>query len=325
MPAAAAPACEGQGETMGLTFAELDYGQKGILADHWLETTPERRAQIAASLQSTVDTIERHLQLWRKHENERLDYERRALLAQFGGEPVEQGRALEAVLTAPESTPAPLPAPVLAAPRVTLNGAIFDIETTDFGTESYAGYMIACCILPLDSDEVQTYTIRFEEHGDDLRLLRDVLAALGKFDVICGHNASSFDLGWLHSRWMYHRARGADVGPWPKRWLVFDTFQAAKLSAIKTRKSLGNLGDYLGLEGEKTTIFRSSWNKVRSPYQNEFETTIANVQYHCAQDVILNRNLFDILWAEVLSMGKSPLKPSKWGYTPALAAMPEAA
>lgn len=300
-----------------LTFAELDYGQKSILADHWLKITPTEREAIAASLQSTVDTIERHLQLWRKHENERLEYERRALLAQFGGEPVGQGENLTSILNAPK-TDAPPPAPPTIAPRMFLKGAIFDIECTDFGTESYAGYLIACCILPLDGDEVQTLSIRYDEHGDDLRLVRETLAALAQFDFVAGHNSNAFDLNWLHSRWLYHRMRGADVGPWPKRWLTFDTYQAAKASAIKTRKSLGNLGDYFGLEGEKTTIYRAAWNNVRSPYEDEFKATMHNVIYHCENDVVMNRSLFDILWAEILSMGKNPVKVSKWGHTPAL-------
>lgn len=298
-----------------LTFSELDYGQKSILADHWLGITPTERAAVAASLQSTVDTIERHLQLWRKHEAERLDYERRALLATFGGEPVGQG--LSAILNQPTPQATP-PKPPAVAPRMFLKGAIFDIECTDFGTESYAGYLIACCILPLDGDEVQTLSIRFEEHGNDLRLLRETLTALAGFDFICGHNTHNFDLNWLHSRWLYHRMRGADAGPWPKRWLSFDTYQAAKASAVKTRKSLGNLGDYFGLEGEKTTIYRTAWNNVRSPYEDEFKATMHNVLYHCQNDVVMNRGLFDILWGEVLSMGKNPVRVSKWGYTPAL-------
>lgn len=307
-----------------ISFADLDYGQKGILADFWLEATPTKRVEVATGLQSTVDTIERHLQLWRKHESERLDYERRALLAQFGGDPVKQGDTLTAVLNAPKPDPGAVLAH-FAAPRMFLNGAIFDIECTDFGTESYSGYLIACCILPLAGTDVQTLSIQFDEHGDDLRLLRETLAALARFDFISGHNTAAFDLNWLHSRWLYHRMRGADAGPWPKRWLTFDTYQAARASALKTRKSLGNLGDYFGLEGEKTTIYRTAWNNVRSPYQHEFDATMHNVLYHCQNDVVMNRGLFDILWAEILSMGKNPVKITKWGYTPALEAAPEAA
>lgn len=293
-----------------LTFAAMDYGQKRILADHWLQVSPAERAQIAAALNSTTDTIERHLQLWRKHEQERLDYERRTLLDFFSPTPDSE------LPTELESEPTPAPQPVAGFPRVTLSAAVFDLECTDFGTEGYAGYLICGCILPLGAERPETVAIQFEEHGDDRRLVKELLAALGRYDIIIGHNVTAFDFNWLRSRWLHHAARGGDVGDWPRRWVVMDTYQAARSTAVKTRKSLGNLGDFFGLEGEKTTIYRTSWNNVRSPYRQEFDATMHNVLYHCEQDVILNRNLFNIMWANALSMGISPLRFTKWGYTP---------
>jgi hypothetical protein len=289
----------------------MDYGQKRILSDHWQNITPTERLAVATALNSTTDTIERHLQLWRKHEQERLEYERQNVLDFFTPSEGPEHPATRPV----DDTPAP---PVLLGfPRVTLSAAVFDLECTDFGTEGYAGYLICGCILPLDADKPDTIAIDFDEHGDDRRLVKELLAALGKYDIIIGHNVTAFDFNWLRSRWLHHAARGGDVGDWPRRWVVMDTYQAARSTAVKTRKSLGNLGDYFGLEGEKTTIYRTSWNNVRSPYRQEFDATMHNVLYHCGQDVILNRNLFDIMWANSLSMGVSPLRFTKWGHTPA--------
>lgn len=292
-----------------LTFADMDFGQKRILADHWLQISPTERLAVATALDSTIDTIERHLQLWRKHEQERLDYERQNVLDFFTP---SEGPEIPAE---PVIEP-PAPPVLLGFPRVTLSAAVFDLECTDFGTEGYAGYLICGCILPLGADQPETIAIEFDEHGDDRRLVKELLAALGKYDILIGHNITAFDLNWMRSRWLHHAARGGDVGDWPRRWVVMDTYQAARSTAVKTRKSLGNLGDYFGLEGEKTTIYRTSWNNVRSPYQQEFDATMHNVLYHCAQDVILNRNLFDIMWADSLSKGVSPLRFSKWGHTP---------
>jgi len=199
------------------------------------------------------------------------------------------------------------------APRVLLRAAVFDIECTDFGTEGYSGYMICCSVFPLDADAVTTLSIRYDEHGDDRRLVREVVALLSQYDILIGHNVAAFDLNWLHSRWFFHDTRGSEVGDW-RRWIYFDTYQDSKADAVKTRKSLGNLGDYYGLEGIKTSIFRKTWNDIRSPYRWEFDDTLANVVHHCEQDVILNRNLFDLVWDNALARNPNPLKISKWGF-----------
>jgi len=43
---------------------------------------------------------------------------------------------------------------------------------------------------------------------------------------------------------------------------------------------------------------------------------MADVIYHCEQDVTLNRNLFDVTWDDAMSRNANPLKMSKWGYIP---------
>ena len=198
------------------------------------------------------------------------------------------------------------------AKRVLMRAAVYDVECTDFNSEGYAGYLICCCILPLDRDDVQTLAIRFEEHGDDRRLVREVAAALNEYDILIGHNIQAFDANFLNSRLMFHGYPVLNTS------LVFDTFQVAKALSIKTRKGLGNLMDYFGLDGTKTTIFRTSWNNVRSPYVDEFNEAMTEIQYHCGQDVFGNRALFDVLYGYALSMKTNPFKISKmistsWG------------
>ena len=191
------------------------------------------------------------------------------------------------------------------ARRVLMRGAVFDIECTDFGTEGYAGFLICCCILPLDGDDVQTLQIRYDERGDDRRLVSEIRDALNGYDILIGHNVQSFDLNWLNSRLMFHGMGVLNTA------LVFDTYQVAKSLAIKTRKGLGNLLDYFGLEGEKTAIYRTSWNDVRSPYLGEFNAAMQDIVYHCEQDVMGNRNLFDVLYPYALAMRANPFKLTK--------------
>jgi hypothetical protein len=192
------------------------------------------------------------------------------------------------------------------APRVYLRAAVVDIETTDFGTEGFSGYLICVCILPLDAEKPITLHINFEESGDDRKLLTTVVKALSRFDILIGHNWRAFDANWLESRLMFHRMSSLHAH------MTYDTYQAARALALKTGKSLGNLIDYFSLEGEKTSIRRTSWNDIRSPNRDEFDRTLKNIIYHCEQDVISNRNLFDILYPRTMMLrGAGMFKPSK--------------
>jgi len=145
-----------------------------------------------------------------------------------------------------------------SVPSVQMRTAVFDIEVTDFKTEGYKGFLVCCSILSLDSAHPKTFTIRFEERGDDRRLLHDVLSELCTYDIVCGHNIAAFDLPWLYSRALYHKVRGHTFPL--RRWAYFDTFQTAKALGLSTSKSLGNLSDFFGLNGIKTRIYPSSWS-----------------------------------------------------------------
>lgn len=189
-----------------------------------------------------------------------------------------------------------------------LKAAVFDIETTSFGTSGYAEHLITCCILPLGADKPETYSITFEDRGDDLRLLQQVVSVLNKYTILIGHNCAGFDSNWLNSKLIFNR-----LPPLTTK-LVVDTYQVAKSLSLKTSKGLGNLTDYFGLDGEKTTIYRTSWGRVFSPHYEEFSEGLREIEDHCQKDVLANRKLFDWIMPYALSMGTNPLKLSKFRY-----------
>jgi hypothetical protein len=209
--------------------------------------------------------------------------------------------------TAPEHSAETLKSPRRPkAPRVMMNAAVYDIEVTDFGTEGYSGFMILCSILPLNTGFPQTLGLRFDDRTDDRRVMGEIANALSKYDILIGHNVAAFDANWMNSRLMFHGMKPMHAH------LYFDTYQVARGLAIKTRKGLGNLLDYFGLEGEKTAIYRTSWNKIRSPHEAEFNEAYQDIKYHCEQDVIGNRNLFDVMYPYALANGRAnPFKLSK--------------
>ena len=187
----------------------------------------------------------------------------------------------------------------------TMDAVVFDIETTDFGTEGYVGRLVCCSFLPLSTGKVETLQATFEEGGNDKRLLKEVIKKLSYYKFHIGHNIAAFDYNWLNSRCMFHGLPGLNSA------YYFDTYQVAKALAIKTSKGLGNLIDYFGLEGIKTTIYRTSWSMVSSPYKDQFTSAIESIVEHCQYDVEANRRLFDVLLPYSLNNGRE----SAWKMT----------
>lgn len=191
-------------------------------------------------------------------------------------------------------------------PTETNAAVVFDIEVTDFKSEGFMGRLLSCSFLPLAGEEPYTLKIKFDDQGDDRRVLRAVAQELSKYSYHIGHNIASFDYNWINSRLMYYGMPTLNTA------YYFDTFQIAKALGISTSKSLGNLTDYFGLEGKKTAIYRTSWSGVFSPKKEEFKNALDAIVYHCEQDVISNRNLYNVLHYYALRNGRvTPWKTTK--------------
>lgn len=201
----------------------------------------------------------------------------------------------------------PIPPHRPKAQRRLMRVGVFDIETQSFDAIGEDGVFTCGCILPLDSDEIITSRLEYRDRGDDRRALVEFIGHLWEFDLLIGHNITAFDLNWLNTRRMYYGM------PDLRSWLLFDTYQASRAIAMSTGgKSLGNLEDVFGLEGVKTTIRKTSWSKARSQFKDKFETAMEQIVYHCEQDVIGQRNLFDVIMPYAMTLNASQFKASKW-------------
>ncbi len=184
-----------------------------------------------------------------------------------------------------------------------LRAAVFDIETMSLYSGGVRNHMVCCCILPLDSDDIEEYSITFDDAGNDERVLNDTIDALMQFDILIGHNAHAFDAGWLASRLAYHGL------PAPAhRWLIYDTYQAAKRMGIKAdRKSMAFLCDYFRVEFMKTGVYPVQWSMMDSRDPEEFGEARNAILYHCREDVNANKQLFCALWPMDKSMVNLPV------------------
>lgn len=202
----------------------------------------------------------------------------------------------------------PMPPHRPRAPRRMMRVGVFDIECQSFDAVGQDGMFTCGCILPLDSDDIFTARLEFKDKGDDRRAIVEFIGELWKYDLLVGQNIIAFDGNWLNTRRMYHGM------PEMRGWYLFDTYQAARSLALATGgKSLGNLIDVFGLDGEKTTIRKTTWSQARNHYDKEtFERAMSLIVYHCEQDVIAQRDLFDELMPMTLTLNNSQIKVSKW-------------
>lgn len=193
------------------------------------------------------------------------------------------------------------------AARRLMRVGVFDIECQSFDAIGDDGVFTCGCILPLDSEDIFLSRLEYSDDNDDRRALVEFIGEMWKYDILVGHNIMAFDLNWLNTRRMVHGM------PDLRSWLVFDTYQASRSSAWATGgKSLGNLEDVFGLTGIKTTIRKQTWSGARSRDRERFDAVMEAVIFHCRQDVIGQRELFDVQLPQAMMLGTSQFKPSKW-------------
>ncbi len=188
---------------------------------------------------------------------------------------------------------------------VYLKSAIFDIETTGFRAGGYKGHLVLCSVLPLDSDRAKTFQIRFEDRSDDRYMLIELLEELWKYDILIHQNGADYDLNFLNTRRMFHGM------PTLRSWLYFDTYQTARVLAPKIGKSLECMGYFFQSDGVKTKIGQLL-DDVPSPYREDFDRIMKEMLFHCEQDVLMTRDVFNALFVEALTVGTNQFKVTKW-------------
>ena len=187
----------------------------------------------------------------------------------------------------------------ICPPQVQFDAAVYDIEVSSFTTEGYDGFLACACFLDVRTGELFTVKQKFGEGADDRRLMNEVFELMGQYRILIGHNVAAFDYPWLLSRSIFHR------GAPPPFHHYIDTYQLVRALPLKTRKSLGNLIDYLRIDGEKTAVNITSWSGIRSTDEDEFEESMDDIAYHCQQDVLANQKVLDAIYPYVISQRRA--------------------
>lgn len=157
---------------------------------------------------------------------------------------------------------------------------IFDIETThlkaDFGTMLSFGYKWLGDKYPTVLS-IMDYKGWKNDPTDDSKLARDAYKILEQADMFVTYFGKGFDVKYLNAKMLEH---GLPIIP---NTAHVDLFYTVKANLALSRKSLGNVGYFLGLNAEKTPVEGRIWKKAMVGDQDSIRYVIE----HNAADVDL--------------------------------------
>lgn len=186
-----------------------------------------------------------------------------------------------------------------------MKSAVFDIETSDLAAVG-GGILLCACIRPLATGRTRAYRIdehvykESDEYGfferQETDLLKEILAELGKYDLLIGQNIENFDLGFLKSR-------AARLGvPFTLQPFTYDTMKAWGRTKFRTvlnafgkpSKSLDMIADFLGVEQEKTKIYPAHhWETIWGSKVKRM-AAMDDLVDHCQKDVRMNHRIYEM-------------------------------
>lgn len=110
---------------------------------------------------------------------------------------------------------------------------------------------------------------------DDKKLVADFLKIYNSADVTVTYYGTGFDRPALIAKALEHNL------PLPANIPMVDLFYTVKSNMAISRKSLQNVGYYLGLSNEKTPVEGKVWRRAMGGHAN----SIKFIKEHCAADV----------------------------------------
>lgn len=182
--------------------------------------------------------------------------------------------------------------PEIRAPELRNRTAIIDIEVNSPRFNNMTAYTQLLCVSfrPFDGPE-KTFHIDFADNRSDKRLVKEVVEYMAEFEFLIGHYVKGYDLNWIKSRCMYFGWKP------PRRVQYYCTYAGAKRSGLLHRKSLGSLIDFFRIAGvEKTQIMPNRWDMINSAKEEDFNKSLADVIYHCAEDTLATKKVYDLVY-----------------------------
>lgn len=163
----------------------------------------------------------------------------------------------------------------------------WDIETTnlnaDFGTILAIGYKWAHekRVRIIKINDYETFE---DDRTDDSGVVADFLKVWESADIHVTYNGTLFDVPYVTAKMMEYR-----LGITPNVPHVDLYFIAKKLRI--SRKSMQNVGYFLGISNEKTPVEGKIWKRAMTGH----EPSIKYIVDHCKADILVTEELYNLL------------------------------
>lgn len=150
---------------------------------------------------------------------------------------------------------------------------LWDIESTglkmDFATVLCIGYKWL--------DEKQVHMLSITKPGDDKKLIRDFIKIYNSASMTVTYFGTGFDRKAIIAKALEHNLE------LPANIPMVDLFYTVKSNMAISRKSLQNVGYYMGLSNEKSPVEGKIWRKAMWGHG----PSLKYIQKHCRADVLL--------------------------------------
>jgi uncharacterized protein YprB with RNaseH-like and TPR domain len=157
---------------------------------------------------------------------------------------------------------------------------IWDLECTglkaDFGTTLVTGYKWLG-EKRIYTPSITDYKTFDSDPTDDRQLVKDFIDIFNEADMTVTYFGTGFDRKWLNAKVMEY-----DLGVLPNTPMV-DLFYTVKANMAISRKSLQNVGYFLGLSTEKTPVEGKVWRRASAGHR----PSIKYIKDHCRADVAI--------------------------------------
>ena len=160
-----------------------------------------------------------------------------------------------------------------------------DIEATNLSADF--GIMICYCIKPSDSDKIITRCLTKQQmfKSLDKALCEKALGDMYKFDRLVGHYSSKFDFPFMRTRALYHNIEFPDYG----EIYQSDTWRTLRNKYKFSSNRLGNVGEFIGCETEKTKITPEHWLGALQGKKKSLDYIVD----HCQKDVLILEKVYN--------------------------------
>lgn len=180
-------------------------------------------------------------------------------------------------------------------PKKVFRRLLFDCETSpnlaliwnpgpriSVGHEAIVKERAIICIAWKWEGEKKIYSLTWDKHQSDKKMLQEFAKVLESADEVIGHNSDRFDLTWIRTRCLKH---GIRISP---DFVSIDTLKAARSKFRFNSNKLDYIGKFLDA-GQKIPTGFGLWKAV---VMDKDADSLKKMVRYCRNDVVLLEKIY---------------------------------